>query len=495
MNTLSLSIPISAFELKVLLKGTAITALPKMYVKGKSFLLYPLENHDSSSFYHSVFHGEAPINTQTNTNTVIIESWAKCEICERVQRVDEMNRLAQSTIWTDQGLAKHRGQFPHLFLAYLRVYRLPKPIAVDRISTAQDKVGKFMGLNQAVVIDDSQPVLTEEQFDNAAQRLKDRQPIIIIKSLELSESNSVESAAIAPPLPPIPQPPKPQPIQTQIPEEPPQPPVPKSILEPTPKPAPSYDLTQIADVGNSSEGHAFERLVRQGLLFLGFQNSETNPKASLDPGATGGAGGLDFYADYPYPIVGECKATKTEKVPDGTPAQLVKLGHKILKDHYHDCIKLVIAAGELTSAANETASGNQINVLRPETIQRLVNLKQHYSGAINLFKLKDILESEPFSEAVNARINTYVDGMIDEIQTRINLIDLVQQHHPASVELLKGIYLGRYGKTLDPLDLHYILVELASPFTGFLGRKRGQRWQEDQFYFVREFDHLPPTSF
>ncbi|MEO0688142.1 MAG: DUF1802 domain-containing protein, partial [Cyanobacteria bacterium J06649_11] len=61
--------------------------------------------------------------------------------------------------------------------------------------------------------------------------------------------------------------------------------------------------------------------------------------------------GLDFYCEYPYPVVGECKATKSEKVPDGTAAQLIKLGYKHLQKHFEYCVKIILAAGELTQHA------------------------------------------------------------------------------------------------------------------------------------------------
>jgi hypothetical protein len=487
MVQLSLSIPCPAFEIELLLQGKLIALLPKMYLKGKSFLLYPLDDHNPELFYHSEFSKNDVLIVPSEQSKITIQSWAKCELCERVQSNQSIEQLSQSTVWTYQGLTAYRGQQPHLFVAYLRVYRLLQPIEMDRIHDADDKFGKFMGLNQAIALTGSQPVLSEDQFEESVQRLNDRQPLMIRQNSSPSKPNVREPDAIAPI-----QPEPCEPIQAQTPPKPPPLPVPDIIPELINESASPYDLSKIADVGNSSEGHAFERLVRQGLLFLGFQNSGDNPKASLDPETTGGAGGLDFYADYPYAIVGECKATKTEKVPDGTPAQLVKLGHKILKDHYHDCIKLVVAAGELTNAANETASGNQINVLRPETIQRLVDLKRDYPGTINLFELKEILESEPFSEAVDAQINQYIDEIINDIQTRIHIINLVQQQHPTSVDVLKGFYLGRYGKVLDPTELHYILVELSSPLAGFLGRKKGKRWQDDQFYFVREFDRASP---
>ncbi|MEA5506617.1 hypothetical protein VB735_26650 [Halotia wernerae UHCC 0503] len=45
---------------------------------------------------------------------------------------------------------------------------------------------------------------------------------------------------------------------------------------------------------------------------------------------------MDFYIEQPYAIVGECKATKTEKVTDGTPAQLLKIGMNHLGKFQYD---------------------------------------------------------------------------------------------------------------------------------------------------------------
>jgi len=252
-------------------------------------------------------------------------------------------------------------------------------------------------------------------------------------------------------------------------------------------------IRKIAEVGNSSDGHEFEKLVRRSLIQLGFTNSNSNPKISLDPDATGGAGGLDFYCDSPYPVVGECKATKTEKVPDGTPAQLVKLGQKHLQnDEYHACIKVIMAAGELTTDAEQTAKGNKMNVIRPETLQRLVELKSQYPGSIDLVKLKPCLEKEPFGSDADRKVNEYIDRIEREIQLRSHLVQLVKNYlentreKRASVHSLYGAYaMSQRPRDLSAEEMHEILVELSSPLTGYLGRGKSQDGS-DRFYFLRD---------
>jgi hypothetical protein len=250
-------------------------------------------------------------------------------------------------------------------------------------------------------------------------------------------------------------------------------------------------IQEIAKVGNSSDGHAFEKLVRKSLIELGFTNSNRKPETSLDPNATGGAGGLDFYCEAPYPVVGECKATKSEKVPDGTPAQLIKLGLKHLQEQYHRCIKLIVAAGELTPAAQLTAVGNKINIIRPETLQSLVELQAQHKGSIDLLKLKHCLQQEPFGLA-DDKINSCINKIKQNIKLRADIVQLVKTYlkntgnERVSVHSLYGAYaISSPSQALKPEALHEILVELSSPLTGYLGRTKGKDGS-DRFYFLRD---------
>ncbi len=229
---------------------------------------------------------------------------------------------------------------------------------------------------------------------------------------------------------------------------------------------------------------------------LGFQNSKKNSKASLDPMATGGAGGLDFYADTPYPIVGECKSTKTEKVPSGAPAQLIRLGHTILEKHYDDCIKIVVAAGVLTSAASQTLRNNSIGIIRPETLQKLVELKMAYPGSVDLVELKDVLNVAPFGEHIDQRINDFIAGVWLNLTKRSLLVEAVRQlslqeeNKPVTAGDVRVHYNAAFAKdSIPPLkskdDARDLLIELSSPLTAYIGRENAENGAE-RFYFLRE---------
>ena len=175
-------------------------------------------------------------------------------------------------------------------------------------------------------------------------------------------------------------------------------------------------IQTITDVGNSSDGNTFEKLVRKSFIKLGFANSNLNPKASLDPNSTGGAGGIDVYCETPYPVVGECKASKHENVPNSVTAQLIHLGVTHLgQEQFNRSIKLIFAAGTLTDPANKAAIENKMNVIRPETLQKLVQLKADYEGSINLLELKECWQQEPFG-VVEDKVNAYIIRVQEKIK-------------------------------------------------------------------------------
>jgi hypothetical protein len=271
-------------------------------------------------------------------------------------------------------------------------------------------------------------------------------------------------------------------------------PDPVIVVPPDPKP-PTPDsswIQEIAKVGNSSDGHTFEKLVRKSLIELGFTNSNSNPKASLDPNATGGAGGIDFYCERPYPVVGECKASEKESVPNSVTAQLIHLGHTHLgKAEFDRAIKLIVAAGPLTTPARQAAIENQMNVIRPETLQRLVEFKAKYKGAIDLFKLERVLQQAPFGLA-DDKVNSAIDKISRDIKLRSHIVQLVKNYlektgfERASLHALHGAYaISNPPQLLKTEALHEILVELSSPLTGYLGRNKG-RDGSDRFYFLRD---------
>lgn len=409
------------------------------------------------------------LTTVPTSGTQLVAYWGQCDQCQTIESAADLLKLGKLTSLNLDGLGIQLQQQGFLLIAYLRIYQLSQPIKI----TIHKSVG-FSPLNPVIIADNSKPVLSESLFQRRKQELMGLLPpqheeLIQLEQLLLESNYSLPLNSLASKIHQF------LGWHSSFP----------SVLD-----TEFSWITEIATIGNSSDGNGFEKIVRQSLIFLGFGNSINNYKASLNPEATGGAGGLDFYCDTPYQIVGECKASKTDKVPDGTPAQLVKLGFKILGETYNQCIKILMVAGELTNDANQTAKGNYMNVIRPETLQKLVQLQADHPGAIDLLALKPCLLSTPFGEEANEKLNTFIEEILDNLQLRTNIIELVKDSldrsgkKSESVEALYSVFTyNQIKKKLSHQQFRDILIELSSPLTGYLGKS-----EEEQFYFLRSLN-------
>lgn len=443
-------------EIELLRSGRSISALPRTLIDPNwQFALY------------------AP-------GSLAIQAAAVCTWC-RMLEPDDLPRLAQATHWSLEALEQKAQEQPYLFLAALRVIALADGLMLPAAIAQEEKLGRFVSLSAVELLRNPQPVLSDRLFARRAHQLKTLEPevhgeLMLLQLLLQADKHASAQAMAAEARALMGW--EDHATQRQL------------LSEPW--------IGTISTVGNSSDGHLFEKLVRRSFLKLGFQNHSGNSQASLDPNSTGGAGGIDFYCDFPYAIVGECKASGTEKVPDSTPAQLVKLGLKILPQaDYESAIKIILAAGTLTPAADQTAQGNRMNVLRPETLQRLVALKDLYPGAVDLLKLKPFLEQAPFGEAADAKINLYIEDCNHQLVIRAHTIVVIKNHledpnvHSAGIHDVDDItafslYCASsppQGLTLD--EFKALLIELSSPLTGYLGRTATNR-----YYFLRRLEHL-----
>jgi hypothetical protein len=474
---LPIALRLPAPDIEALIEGRSIAIIPRIFVNpGRQFALYPSDTSSNAlpieQYYRSNFIPTAQKSlAELGSEKVIIKAWAKCERCQVLDDSESLDFLSQLTVWTKAGLEEIRVKRGHIFLAYLRVYRLPQPMEIPVHPSP-----RFIPLPQPLTVTQNTPVLSQTFFEQRCHQMEKRQPP---QHPELEELQSAIAPLLNNNL-------ATKELDQDI----------KQFLGWRSQSIGRFDsdfvwIKTIADVGNSSDGHQFEKLVRKSLLKLGFTNSSTNHQISLDPEATGGAGGLDFYCEMPYPVVGECKSTKTEKVPDGTPAQLIKLGYKHLQNHFDDCLKLIVAAGELTKPALQTAQGNKISVIRPETLQHLVELQAQYKGAIDLLKLKTCLQ-DAYGLA-DDKIEQYLAQVRQDIAVRSHIVQSVKSFQEnaglgeVEVGQIYGAYIGSSPpKPLMPNELHDILIELSSPLTGYLGRRKENDSNRDRFYFLRD---------
>ncbi|HLP89706.1 MAG TPA: DUF1802 family protein [Nostocaceae cyanobacterium] len=488
----ALSLPL--LDIEALIQGEIIAAMPRKFITpGQRFALFPtaleINSISEEKYYRSDFlSSKQQLNTDEHSTKSIIKAWAKCELCQMLNNRESLDALSTLTIWTKAAFEEILNQRPYIFLAYLRVYLLDEFLEIELESQSR----QFIPLPNFIPVSDAKPILDDETFTQRKKRLENLEvPLqpelskIVIVPQPTSETQPVSPPLIIEPEPPEPSTKDDEPI------------LPDPITEVTTNTLYSDSdwIYKIAEIGNSSNGHEFERLVRKSLIKLGFSCSNTNPKANLDPHKLGGAGGVDFYCEYPYPVVGECKATKTEKVSDGTPAQLLKLGLKHLgTEQYELTVKLIFAAGELTNPALNTAKELKMNVISPETLQKLVEIQSHYKNSVNLIELKECLEQKPYGLA-DDKVNGYIKKIEHSIKLRSHIIQLVKKHlektttQNADISTLNVAYIYDHPpQSLTITELYEILIELASPLTGYLGRVKGKDWTSDRFYYLRDLE-------
>ena len=376
MTILNVSLCLPELDIVALRSQHSIVAVTQRFiVPGKSFVLVPCRSavgeRPLAERYQSAWLERLSAAVSSAEEPLQATHWAKCVFCQQLSEEGAITTLSARTIWTEDALLTQLQSTGNLFLCFLKVYSLLESVTVDTEPVC-DQLYKFLPLPNFLTGDAQQPVLNNEEFAAAKQ--------ILLNPSQPSDSVAKDSIELSPPI-----------------ED-------KDVL------ASPHWIDKIAEVGNSSDGHTFEKLVRKGLIKLGFSNSLGKPEASLDPDATGGAGGIDFYADQPFSLVGECKATKTDKVQDDPATQLHKLGLKYLpQETFEKSVKLVVAAGKITSHAEKIAHGHKINVIRPETLQALVLLKEKYADAISILDLKGYLQRPPFGMKADEQVLTWVE--------------------------------------------------------------------------------------
>ncbi|AUT02198.1 DUF1802 domain-containing protein [Nostoc sp. CENA543] len=473
---LQTSLLLPAPDIAALIEGRTITAMPRKFIHpGQKFALCPtnIVTLSNEKFYRSNFlHIVQSVTANLNSKTALITAWAKCELCQMLNAPESFDALSQLTIWTKEALEENLKQRPYIFLAYLRVYLLPEAQEID----LQNQIRQFIPLPHSLTVTEADPILTDRTFAQRKQQLQNLEPP---KHPELEELQSILSQlAINNPAAQelnddiqiflgwnntkhI------QPINTDL-----------------------AWINNIASLGNRSleldekksnyqAGTDFENITRQSLDFLGFK---------VEDAFKGGAGGLDLFCSKPYPLVCECKAGKL--IPSHTVQELIKLGGMHLgADKFLHSAKLIIGPGNPSTDTLKAAQQWKVSIINAMTLQKLVELKAKYPGAINLIELKQYLEPGQIDD----KIDEYIAQTEQQIKLRSHVIQVLKnyleltKYDRAGVEALHAAYMTSYPPTsLESRQLHEILIELSSPLTGYLGRIKSNDWRSDRFYYLRD---------
>ncbi|MCP2727457.1 DUF1802 family protein [Limnofasciculus baicalensis] len=470
--------PFPAPDIEALLQGHSIVAMPQIFMNpGRQFALYPTDTSINSlqteQYYRSNF-----LPTARNTlseiegDTVLIKAWARCEHCQVIDQPDYLKMLSQLTVWTKEALLKTLAQRGHIFLTYLRVYRLPQPLEIPVHPNP-----RFMPLPETLTITEATPVFGNLFFKQRCLQMQQRQssPYPELKALQsaiayLSDRNLAAKE-----------------IQREI---------ANFLIGVSARPLKSMDsdliwIERIAKIANSHDSNELKILVEKSFHKLGFTNSQTNKG-----GKTETPEGINLYFDAPYPLVVTSPVMPDETGETSILEEVIEGVKKIIGVSDNNCVKLIVAAGELTPDEILEAKLYQMNVIHPETLQRLVEIQAYHKGSIDLIKLQNCWQNVWGS--ADETIQQYLADIRQILELRSLIVQLVKHHlHNAglkdtAVDALHRVYVtSQFPESLTIEEIHEILIELSSPLTGYLGRIKGKDWQSDRFYFLRD---LPPMS-
>jgi hypothetical protein len=448
MISIANGLRISATNLDALRSGAIVGAFSKTFLAiNRSFALYPdlqVENSD----------------------LVTVDLWAECKSCESIDNTFDLLKLSQLTALPIEELESIFQQRASIFLVVLRVYKLSNPIQVQQQST-----GNFVPLPESITIFEKIPILDDEQFQQIQDQSKDLELSIISSqfpdiALDDEDFLRINSNILS--------------AETQevIDEE-------NQINDSlswikTISKLGDRSIKEDKGKSNYQAGTDFENIVKDSLEFLGF---------TIDEAHKGGAGGLDLFCSKPYPLTGECKAGKS--IPNGAVKQLVALGgaHLGVDKFIKSSVKLVIGAGNPTDPMLHDAQEWKVSIIKAMTLQKLVELKAKYDGAVNLFELKQYMQAGQIDD----KIHEYIQKVESDIKLRSHVVQTVKNFllnnsfKEVETNVIFGLYAGSNPpKSLSTEELKEILIELSSPLAGYLGRVEEKGKKCDRFYYLRD---------
>lgn len=445
-------------DVNALVQGQTIVALSRSFLQAEQqFALCPIKDLEEDC-------------------DTTVQAWAQVEECRIFTSSDELYSLSRLTPWKFDDLKSSLQTKNRLFVACLRVYNLSDDQEMLLEEVSPDRIGGFTKLPNWLSIPETKPVLEDSFFTWQREQLKNLQPHHYVenqKSFARADDFDFRHHLLA---------------FLKLQDE--------NVRQITPDQKKFID--DIVDLGERSKrldegksnyqaGTDFENIVRQALEFLGFV---------VESQHKGGAGGLDVYCSRPYPLIVECKAGK--KIPSDTTEQLMKLGGMHLgtdrlTDRFYESAKLIIGPGEPTADLKTAAEKWNVSIMSPNVLQRLVKIQTKYPNTINLVELKEYLKPGVVNDSINDFVEEKILKRLRLYSCVINAIsnftngDCSQKFNSAKV--LKSCRETELAKELEENHLHNILVELSSPFAGYLGRETALDgdWRHDLFYFLRDF--------
>jgi hypothetical protein len=450
---------LSVADLEALSRGRMIAALSRTFVNTvQQFALCPVQEPKSSS-------------------TISIEFWAKLEFCKIYTAPEEVDKLAKLTIWSNGELQKILRERFKVFLLCLRVFQAAQPIEIAAERIGSSRIGSFIKIPNYLSASNSIPVISDESFNQRKQQLNNLEspPHPELEELEASiarlDTNDKNARDLD------------QYLQSFLGW------TSNSFIRHS---QPKFNrIHEIAALGyrsleeekkkknNHKAGTDFEIIVRESLEFLGFKIEEEHK---------GGAGGLDLFCSSPYFLAAECKSGKS--IPDKTVEQLDRIGKRHLDKDYMSAVRLIIGPGQPTKNLRTSAITSEVSIINPMTLQKLIELHAKYP--VDLIELKKYL----IHGQIDDEIQKYIDKVYHEVEIRSQIVKSVKElsekdkQGSFSAAEIRVQHNSKFSPFLDSEEIvRELLIELSSPLTGFLGRRRGNDGH-DRFYFLRDMPEV-----
>ena len=389
-----------------------------------------------------------------------------------IESHEKIDALESLSIWKKDWLISKISQNRSIFLSTLRVYQLSESFDLPGEIEYQEKMGRFFSIPEAYEKMQSLPVLSENLFLKRKQKLENLTPPehpeleALQSTIALYADKNTNAQILS------------NDIQyflgwkdsiariSQIP----------AWISTISSLCHRSDETPDNKLSNYHAGTAFEIIVRDSFTNLGF---------IVDESHQGKAGGIDAFCSKPYSLVIECKSGKS--IPDNTVEELERIAKRHLKENYQSSSKLIIGPGKPTKNLTASADISQISIMKPESLQKLVELNHKHPNSINPFDLKKYLQSGEIDD----KIDDYILKVQSNITIRANInysVRVLKEQGDSEVMSaeVRADYNARFGKILeDRLSIEQvqeILIELSSPIAGYLGRVQGT----NRFYFLRD---------
>ena len=498
--SLTTALCLPALEIEALLQGRMIVAASHTFRNPLQFVLCPVKTALDSEqlkrcYRHSFLRSVKAGFDVAEPPQTILQAWAKFSCCRIYKDQHDLEALSQLTIWTTDYLTELVKRQHKLFLMMLQVYRFEHPETVSLSAINEDKIGRYIRLPSAPANRSSEAIISKATFEQRKQQLFDLAPPLHpeLEDLQAALVQVRESGLGA------------MSLDRDL----------RYFLGWSRTDQTKLDdsdlvwIKQLTQAGNASDASVFEQIVHQSLAKLGFDKHKPsiNPRLE-DPSIAGGTDSLDVYCESPYLLIAECRASEHACMNCSVVEQLVRLGNTNLQlADYIESAKVIFAAGSLNSHAKQAAINHCVNVMRPETLQRLTELQAQHPGAIDLYKLKPCLQSAPFGEDADKKVNLYIDNILQQLEVCAELIRAVKKCLENTGETSVGtdavffVYAASAPRSnlplLDRQEVQETLIELSSPLAGYLGRVDDIDASVDRrshrFYFLREL-HLEHSA-